>query len=717
MWRKLLSTALLVGALAACTEFEGKPCVVDDDCGSNGVCEVVDGQGYCRKKPDIADQCEPVCAAYDVCTTEGCKPRFSALKIKEPANGVLLNGGTISIVAELTEQYATSAEWPALVFTAKRQDGSPAGSIPTPTRNGNTYTALWTVPNLDEQVTVTAAYLEAKLSDTVTVDVDTVAPTFTISFSNPPTRFPGNPGLQAEQRDQTSGYEGAFRRDEPVTVTISSNDDSVSKVNLTVVGIGAGGVAGRTEPIITVDLQKRTSCPGGQPVCGEKVVDLSAPEMSDFRGAMRFQASGQDGAANLGTSAEVQLRVTRWKWMFEAVTAIHGTPAVGNMGTVYFGTNSNSKSGKTFGVDPVGGKKWTFDTGDVAGSPAVGAWNANEEYVYVAGRGNTSALYAIRSDGVEKQRCSYSGNFELLSAVAVGIVGSEESAVTIYNSGDGQVQVVQIRPDSTGPKCFNIVGAAIPQSIAGAVVVKDNNVFYGTSMRTITSYDLSTDLNVARQGWPQSPNNLVRGLSIVGDKVYAASGSSDDPSVGGLFSASTAGGTLASVFPVGGATSRVFNLAVGVGDLAYFGAESSSSASLYSLRLSEIVSATPVVDAVGILRGAPVAGRNGPLYTANTQGRVAAWSGGLSSPLWNVDLAQGGGGANISPTLDCLRDASGKAVTNSPLGVLYVAADTKVHAFIVDSPGMDPAAPWPKYQHDARNTGNPATPITNCRQQ
>jgi hypothetical protein len=47
-------------------------------------------------------------------------------------------------------------------------------------------------------------------------------------------------------------------------------------------------------------------------------------------------------------------------------------------------------------------------------------------------------------------------------------------------------------------------------------------------------------------------------------------------------------------------------------------------------------------------------------------------------------------------------------------GVLYVPAGGKLYAFVVDSAGLDPDAPWPKYQHDARNTGNPATPITQC---
>ena len=31
---------------------------------------------------------------------------------------------------------------------------------------------------------------------------------------------------------------------------------------------------------------------------------------------------------------------------------------------------------------------------------------------------------------------------------------------------------------------------------------------------------------------------------------------------------------------------------------------------------------------------------------------------------------------------------------------------------VIDSRGIDTQAPWPKYQHDPRNTGNSATPLT-----
>jgi hypothetical protein len=61
-----------------------------------------------------------------------------------------------------------------------------------------------------------------------------------------------------------------------------------------------------------------------------------------------------------------------------------------------------------------------------------------------------------------------------------------------------------------------------------------------------------------------------------------------------------------------------------------------------------------------------------------------------------------------SPTIGC-----GAFV--GPLGVLYVGSVSgSLYALVVDSPGLDSTAPWPKYQHDVRNTGNPTTPIQSC---
>jgi hypothetical protein len=717
MLRKLLGTGLLLATLAGCTKLEGT-CTKDDECGEGGLCDTSVGICYKEGTEEEVDggTCAPACAAYEACTKSGCKPRFTELKILSPTPSALLDGGPVQVSAQLVANplYSSPPYPETLVFSAARNGGGDFGSFGSVTRSGDTYTVPWTLPVAEAQITVTAAHPmpAAVQSAAVNVQVDTVPPAFTITFSNPPARAVGAAN-QADQRDLTTGYESAFRRDESVTVTVSANEP-VSNVTLTVVGIGSEGNPGQAQPAVAVS--PGGTCDGAPAFCGTATVDLSLPEMSDVRGGMNFQVEGRDAAGNSGSKA-AELKVTRWKWAFDSAGTILGTPAVGNRGAVYIGT-SVAGNGKTLAVGPDGAKKWEFTTGDVLGSPAVGEYSSNEENVYVAAKTptNVPTFYALRGvAGTERQRCTYNGTNDLPSAVAVGMtqgtLGPVETGVTIHNSG--QVQIVELRPaGALATECIGISGASVLASVpGGAVVLKGQDVFYGTVDFKATSYDLASGSNSARTGWPRDTNYLARGLALSGSNLYGGASSTDNPAQGSLFSIPTAGATFSHIYPAT-AASRVFNLAIGSGDIAYFGAETSSTKELLSISLTTPGATPSKVGSVGTLRGAPVVAKNDRLYTFNNQGRLAAWVASTLAPLWYVEVAPGPPTADASPTLDCRRDASGQAVAG--LGTVYVPAATKLYAFVVDSSGLDPNAPWPKFQHDARNTGNPDTPITNC---
>ena len=65
------------------------------------------------------------------------------------------------------------------------------------------------------------------------------------------------------------------------------------------------------------------------------------------------------------------------------------------------------------------------------------------------------------------------------------------------------------------------------------------------------------------------------------------------------------------------------------------------------------------------------------------------------------------------PRSTALRDAG--VPSPSATGVLYAASTGgNLFAVVVDDPGLDTTAPWPKYQHDVRNTGNPGTVLRSC---
>ncbi|MET0402081.1 MAG: hypothetical protein ABW123_06730 [Cystobacter sp.] len=112
-----------------------------------------------------------------------------------------------------------------------------------------------------------------------------------------------------------------------------------------------------------------------------------------------------------------------------------------------------------------------------------------------------------------------------------------------------------------------------------------------------------------------------------------------------------------------------------------------------------------------IIKGAPVWGTGGYVYTASSVSGLVQARRPLESVEWQFNV---GSPIEASMNLDCSRAADGAVLPGVP-GVLYAAAqDGKVFALIVDSSGLDATAPWPKYQHDSRNTGNRETPITSC---
>ena len=698
-------------------------CQSNADCAAGAVCDVGSGICYAQdvEEPD-GGSCSPACPEYEACVRGSCRPRFTGVNIVSPGDNSVVrgstdggvDGGAVAVVAELvlTTEFTAARQFPdSLTFSATLSGGGDAGTFGAVVRSDGTYSVPWLPPMAQGTVELTAAYPAAGLSYSVNVTVDSVPPTFNISFSSPPQRATGNLTV-ADQRDPMLA--GAFRRDETVTVTVSANEN-VPSFEMTVAGVGPRGNLGGTQ---TVTTQPAATC-GTSPFCRTATVDLSTLEMGVFRGNMTFRVEGQDGAGNR-SSATAMLPVTRWKWAYDGAGPMVGSPAVGAQGAVYIGTNVTTGGGKLFALNPDGSRKWEAAVGDVSGSPAVGAFNQGEETVYTAGRtGAGSFLYALRgSDGAERAKCTYSNATDAPGAIAVGAtslaIGTAETGVTIYNGAPGRV--VGVRPDAVlADRCPEVSGSGgtviLPIAAGSSMVMRDENIFYaaGTSSPSarITSYVFGA--NMARAGFPQQTNQLTRGIAMSGDKLYAAAGSTDDASLGSLFSIPTTGGALTPVLPA----SRVFNLAIGTGDVAFFGAETAATAELLSLPLGMAASPTRV-PAVDTLRGAPVIARNDRIYTVNAQGKVSAWVASTLAPLWNLDLQMDLSTKDTSPTLDCRRDSGGAGVTGATTGTLYFVGTTKLYAFIVDSPGLAANAPWPKFQRDARNTGNPATPVTNC---
>lgn len=215
---------------------------------------------------------------------------------------------------------------------------------------------------------------------------------------------------------------------------------------------------------------------------------------------------------------------------------------------------------------------------------------------------------------------------------------------------------------------------------------------------------------------------------VAGDRILA-SGGLNLPVQGGLFTLNRADGTQGWQHPNPFTQSLPVNQfvvgQVGGQEVTFFGRElQSGGAELVALAvggsapLGRVSTSSTSFLAAPVL-GAPAAsGGSSILYTAATRtatagvGEVAAWSADGLGLLWR--LSDTVGRVEGSPTLDCARRADGTAA-NVPYGVLYVpSTNGTLYALTVDSARLDTSAPWPKYQRDARNTGNLASPLSSC---
>jgi PQQ-like domain len=571
-------------------------------------------------------------------------------------------------------------------------------------RNAGVYTAQWT-PSGDGVFLLTAAYPAAGgPSSTVHLTVDATPPTFMVTV---PPADAGVPDGGTTYEDP--GLVNAWRRDQVVPVEIRTNEPNLDLSTLTVALQGTdGGVA----PAVGV-TPLTSPCDAG--FCGVAQLKLWEPPFNAFRGTMTVDVRGADKVGNTG-SASSSVNVTRWKWVFDgAAGAIKSAPGIGAMGTVYLGTNANT-TGKVFALTPEGTLKWESQVGAVVGGPVVGASDGGTELVYVgANSASNGTLYALQSeDGGTPQACPMAdGVFE--GSLALGNIAQVETAVSVYTGSTGPV-IAGISPGA-GVSCPVVEspasGEQIPSLISGSpVVMRDDNIFFSgaeSGVFKVTSYAFG--VSTPRTNWPVTAPTVPRSLALVGSDVISVAASLESVT-GGVFKVPQGGAPdVTRLYPAGSTwSSRVFSLAVGSADNAFFGSESTSAVELNRLDLTTVAAQAATTSPA--IRATPVAGQNGTVYTVTTNGIVRAWAADDLSARWT--LAPALGTVEASPTLDCPRNATGALVEGNH-GVLYVPAGGKLHALIVDSRGLDPTAPWPKYQHDVRNTGNPDTPIPSCQ--
>ncbi len=227
---------------------------------------------------------------------------------------------------------------------------------------------------------------------------DKTPPTFSMSVVAPSPRQNTTKLTELDPGSPDGGVD-AFRRDESVTVTVSSKDQDVDggSVKLRVFGIA-------TAPVTPVDVPL-VPCASGSPEHLIRSADRGACRSRRCRsrrsgGWWCSMASGSDLSNNLGT-ADAGVNVTRWKWRYSAGAPIYTTPAIADDGTIVFGT-SDGGSGSLYALTPAGEEKWApVALGPIKASPVIGTagWGPATRLRSASAASELGNLLAIDSPG------------------------------------------------------------------------------------------------------------------------------------------------------------------------------------------------------------------------------------------------------------------------------------------------------------------------------
>ncbi|WP_395840182.1 hypothetical protein [Archangium violaceum] len=698
--RKVFGALLALGALEGCSKIPGS-CEQDESCGQNQFCH-----------PEVK-QC------FD--------SRYTGLNILTPAENTILGGSSVTVRARLDVNPEARPVYPSqLNFTVTRTSDGTSTELPLQGSENGTYSAVWT-PAAEGEFIIRATSPEAGgLSTSVRVTVDLTAPALAVLIPEAQPSAPANGFTYTDPKDSS-----AWRRDQTVTIRVESEAPDLVPTSLNLVVRGHKGGTDVTDLVLT----PVTPC-NGKTYCGTVDVPLWRPALPDFRGNFLVEVTASDPAGNV-RQASGSIPVTRWKWAFDGASgAIQTTPAIGDKGTIYFGTSNTN--GKVFALEPNGTKKWEKQLGPVLGSPAVGKSPDGTERVYVApNSGELATVYALDANGTPISSCPLPGGAlgPVTSALAITQHYIKEENVTVetaisnhnlYESG-----IIAFRPDLTSGRRCSGLSTASTEPQGASLIIKGNEVFFSNpGDYTVQNYRFDpqvgwNSINTFRSiniGAPISGLGVAEGGYVVGAGGLRSPGGEVKGGIMSLFLSPS--GTRTWQYPRDTTGSEpVRNLVIGAGNVVIFGRDlPEGAAELTALNLlatSDEAALRATAPDAGSFPGAPVLGASGILYTASFTGpeagvgEVAAWSANDLKLSWK--LSDSVGRAEASPSLDCTRTPDGTPAS-TPHGVLYVPSlDGRLYAFVVDSSGLDTSAPWPKYQHDARNTGNPETPITNCR--
>ncbi|HEX8699642.1 MAG TPA: hypothetical protein VF815_12440 [Myxococcaceae bacterium] len=643
---------------------------------------------------DVLYACEPEgrCAsAQQVCSTQNlCLPRSQAIRILEPENTARVRGATrVEAVVD-----AAGVDPGSLVLTVSQQGQAPATVTLRRVEPGR-YVAQWTPARGEGSYELRASAPDEGLeSAPVTVLVDNDTPAFTVEVP-----APGGPPSIGGLILRDPQAPTAWRRDERVTVTVTSDDPDLdaATVRLVVTGASASG-DGRAEAPVAV--QRVATC--AKAYCGSVELDLAVPELSRFRGPFKLRVTGTDQSGNAG-SGTGEVQVTRWKWELEADREIVTSLAIGARGLVYVGTR-NASGGQVLGIRPDGTVEKRFGTETPYDALSIG--HAGDAEVLFVSVGQTQSqplprLIAIRSsDGQLLGQCTASADSDRgTSRMALGSGPASDASlkdvavIGFFKStpAPGRVELLALRLDEPAGAC--LAQGPLAESSFNALISDGRRFYYSVGdTRAVTAEVAGLQEQPVGQCNPGAARLTLIGKELIASRFIDGSGTRIDPTTGACQAFAPGG-------PAG--TQRISSMAIDSQGRLYYGKLGSNGRSFLARSPMEPGGGAAVDRELAVpLLLTPMLGQGGWVYTTTDDGKLQAWTRDLALG-WEAQPVQSFRGIT---GLDCARDGAGQPLPRP--GVLYMAHGPRLRAVIVESRGLDTDAPWPKGQHDSHNSGN-----------
>ena len=403
--------------------------------------------------------------------------------------------------------------------------------------------------------------------------------------------------------------------------------------------------------------------------------------------------------------------VTRLKWSFAAavgsVSVGKAGLAVSQAGVVLVAANASPEGASLTAIASDGGLLWRspFSSNQITSGPIVGS-----QWVYVAS--------SVGSEGRLK-KSDLSGNAGPDTCTSVAGTYQGDMALTLPDAGEFPVAM---RSDGFLTSATTSVNCATTATSVGSLGA--NEPF------TILSGDAAY---VARPGklsvWKfqglAGPSNIETlgskvvgsltaptSLFTLGSGIFGGGGSAGGAFVFEDFGGALDGGSTINDMPgVASAGGAVVGAGVG-GSEIYYG---DSAGSLRRIHL--VASSPPTLGAeadsgplgTDLSVASPLVGAGSRIYVVDIDRSLRVLNANTLASEWYWTTS---GDITSQLNMDKNRDVLEPCGAGQP-GVLYVVTSTNtvvsVYAVLVDSPGLDGNAPWPRYQHDPGNSGNGGT--------